>query len=121
VKFIRLLYTEAGQYRWRLIGSVTAAGAAMALMMTIVNSVADLKPDMSVDWQQFFLFALCALTVIVMQVYSLNLTAALSERILQRVRVRIADLVRRSELDGIEQIGQMRVCDTNLPGSSSIP
>jgi putative ATP-binding cassette transporter len=112
VKFIRLLYSEAGPYRWRLFGSVTIAGAAMALMMTIVNSVADLKPDMAMDWQQFFLFALCALTVIVMQVYSLNLTAALSERMLERVRVRIADLVRRSELDGIEQIGQMRVYDT---------
>jgi putative pyoverdin transport system ATP-binding/permease protein len=112
VKFIRLLFSEAGPYRWRLLGSVTIAGAAMALMMTIVNSVADLEPDMEMNWSNFFLFALCALGVISMQVYSLNLTAALSERMLERVRVRIADLVRRSELDGIERIGPMRVYDT---------
>lgn len=112
MKFIRLLLSEAGPYRWRLLGSVTVAGGAMALMMTIVNSVADLEPDMAMDWPKFFLFALCALSVISMQVYSLNLTAALSERMLERIRVRIADLVRRSELDGIEQIGPVRVYDT---------
>lgn len=112
MKFIRLLLAESGPYQWRLIGSVTVAGGAMALMMTIVNSVADLKPDMAIDWTQFVLFALCALAVISLQVYSINLTAVLSERMMGRVRVRIADLVRRSELDGIERIGPVRVYDT---------
>ncbi len=112
MKFIRLLLAEAGPYQWRLIASVTVAGGAMALMMTIVNSVADLKPGAAIDWTLFVLFALCALAVISLLVYSLNLTAVLSERMLERIRIRIADLVRRSELDGIERIGPVRVYDT---------
>jgi putative pyoverdin transport system ATP-binding/permease protein len=112
MKFIRLLLVEAGLNEWRLIGSVVISGAAMALMMTIVNSVADLKPDMAVDWQQFVLFVLCAVAVISLQVYSLNLTAVLSERMLARTRVRIASLVRRGELDGLERIGLVRIYDT---------
>jgi putative ATP-binding cassette transporter len=112
VKFIRLLLAEAGLDEWRLVASVTVAGGAMALMMTIVNSVADLKADMAVDWGQFLLFALCALTVISLETYSLNLTAVLSERMIGRTRVRLANLVRRSELDGLEQIGAVQVYDT---------
>jgi putative ATP-binding cassette transporter len=112
VKFIRLLLAEAGLDEWRLVGSVIAAGAAMALMMSIVNSVADLKPDMAIDWGQLLLFALSALVVISMEVYSLNLTATLSERMIGRTRIRLADLVRRSELDGLERIGSVQVYDT---------
>ena len=84
----------------------------MALMMTIVNSVADLPADMSVNWGNLVLFVLCAVAVISMQVYSLNLTAVLSERMIERVRARIAGLIRRSELDGIERIGTVQVYDT---------
>jgi putative ATP-binding cassette transporter len=112
MKFIRLLLSEAGEIRWRLMASVVAAGAAMALMMTIVNTVADLTGDMAVDWEKFILFVLCAVTAISMNVYALNLTALLSERLVERVRVRIAGLIRRSELDGIERIGTVRVYDT---------
>src|SRR4029077_272248 len=42
----------------------------------------------------------------------LNLTAVLSERMIERVRARIAGLIRRSELAGIERIGTVRVYDT---------
>ena len=112
MKFIRLLLSEAGEVRWRLVASVVLGGGAMALMMTIVNSVADLPADMSVNWGNLVLFVLCAVAAISMQVYSLNLTAVLSERMIERVRARIAGLIRRSELDGIERIGTVRVYDT---------
>lgn len=120
MKFIRLLLAEAGLDEWRLIGSVTLSGAAMALMMTIVNSVADLKPGMEIDWSNLLLFLLCALAVISMQVYSLNLTTQLCERMVGRTRVRIADLVRRSELDGLEHVGAVRVYDTIVRETATI-
>ena len=47
MKFIRLLLSEAGEVRWRLVASVVLGGAAMALMMTIVNTVADLPADIA--------------------------------------------------------------------------
>jgi putative ATP-binding cassette transporter len=112
MKFIRLLLSEAGEVRWRLVASVVLAGAAMALMMTIVNTVADLPADMSIDWGNLVLFVMCGVTAISMQVYSLNLAAVLSERMIERVRARIASLIRRSELDGIERIGTVKVYDT---------
>jgi putative ATP-binding cassette transporter len=120
VKFIRLLLAEAGLDEWRLVGSVTLSGAAMALMMTIVNSVADLKPGMEVDWSNLLLFLLCALAVISMQVYSLNLTTKLCERMVGRMRIQIADLVRRSELDGLEHVGAVRVYDTIVRETATI-
>lgn len=120
VKFIRLLLAEAGLDEWRLIGSVTIAGAGMALIMTIVNSVADLKSGAAVDWHQFLLFVVCGLAVISMQVYSLNLTTSLCERMVGRTRVRIADLVRRSELDGLERVGAVQVYDTIVRETTTI-
>jgi putative ATP-binding cassette transporter len=112
MKFIRIVLAEAGLKEWRLIGSVAGAGAAMTLMMAIVNSVADLKADGSIDWRQFWLFVLCAITVISLQVYALNLTTDLAERMLGRIRVQVAELVRASELDGLEQVGMVRIYDT---------
>jgi putative pyoverdin transport system ATP-binding/permease protein len=84
----------------------------MVVMVAIVNTVADLRPGMELDWQLFLVFALAALTVISLQVYALNLAAQVGERAVGRIRLRVADLVRRSELAGIEQIGPVRVYDT---------
>ena len=75
MKFIRLLLSEAGEVRWRLVASVVLGGGTMALMMAVVNTVADLPADMSIDWWNLVLFLLCAGAAISMQVYSLNLTA----------------------------------------------
>ena len=112
MKFLRLLLAEAGQNRWRLMASVFLSGSAMALMMSIVNTVADGKPHEGINFFTFFLFVICALTVVTMQSYSLNLTSVLSERIVERLRVRFASLVRRGELDGLEAIGPVKVYDT---------
>lgn len=84
----------------------------MALMMSIVNSVADLKLDLGVDWGQLLLFVLSALVATSMEVYSLNLTAVLSQRMIGRTRIRLVELVRRSELDELERIGPVQVYDT---------
>ncbi|MBV8409430.1 MAG: cyclic peptide export ABC transporter [Alphaproteobacteria bacterium] len=112
MKFIRLMLAEAGLREWRLVGSIAGAGGAMALMMTIVNSVADLKSDSTIDWWQFWLFALSAVAIVSFEQYAANLTTELSERMLERTRLRIADLVRTSELDGLEQVGAVRIYDT---------
>lgn len=112
MKFIRLMLAEAGLKEWRLIGSVCGAGVAMAVMMTVVNSVADLKPGMMIDWSLFVVFALCAIAIVSLQIYSLNLTAELGERMLGRTRIKVAELVRASELDGLESVGMVRIYDT---------
>ena len=112
MKFFRLLLTEAGPNRWRLVLSVALSGSAMALMMSIVNTVADSKPHERIDLLVLGLFILCAITVVSAQNYSLNLTSVLSERIVDRLRVRFASLVRRGELDSLEQIGPVKVYDT---------
>jgi putative ATP-binding cassette transporter len=112
MKFIRLLLAEAGDVRWRLLASVGLSGAATAIMMAVVNTVADLPPDMSVDWNRLVQFVLCVILALSTRAYALNLTAVLSERTVERVRSRTAGLIRRSELDGIERIGMVKVYDT---------
>lgn len=112
MKYIRFLLAEAGAQGWRLVASVSVSAGAMVVMVAIVNSVADLQPGQEPDWQLFLVFALAALTVISLQVYALNLAAQVGEGAVGRIRLRVADLVRRSELAGIEQIGPVRVYDT---------
>src|SRR5262249_17309014 len=111
MKFIRLLLAEAGDDRWRLLASVGLSGTATAIMMAVVNTVADLPPDMAVDWNSLAQFVLCVILALSTRAYALNLTAVLSERTVERVRSRTAGLIRRSELDGIERIGMVKVYD----------
>ncbi len=120
MKYIRFILAQAGVRGWRLLASVTASAAAMVVMVAIVNSLTDLQPGMELDWQAFLLFALAALTVVSLQVYALNLAAQVGEAAVGRIRLRVADLVRRGELASLEQVGTIRVYDTVARDTTTI-
>lgn len=112
MKFIRFLLKEAGADGWSLLASVTVSGIAMVVTVVIVNSVADLAPGMAPDAERFAVFALAAFAVVSFQVYALNLAAQIGERMVGRMRTRLAGLARRGELTGLERVGPVRVYDT---------
>lgn len=120
MKFIRLLLLEAGDGSWRLVAGVVLSGTGMTVMMAIVNTMADQHDQADLDWRGLLAFILSAVLVILMQEYSLDTTARLSEAIIGRVRVRMAALVRRSELDGLDQIGVVRIYDTIVRDTATI-
>jgi putative ATP-binding cassette transporter len=107
--FIRMLLTEAGAAKRHLVACTVLAGLGTAMIMVIVNSVADRRSVVEVDYPLLVTFALSCIVVLAAQARALALTARASEATVQRVRVRIVDLIRRADLDAFEALGPARV------------
>ena len=107
--FIRMLLTEAGPAKRGLLTWTGLAGLGTAMLMVIVNSVADRRSVVGVDYPLLVTFALACIVVLTAQGRALALTARASEATVQRVRVRFVDLIRRADLDAFEALGPARV------------
>jgi len=107
--FIRMLLDEAGPAKVPLLAFTALAGVATALIIVIVNSVADRRSTIDVDYALLVTFILCCVVAISAQARALTLTTRASEATVQRLRVRVVDLIRRADLDAFEALGTARV------------
>jgi len=106
MEFIRFLRRESGAYGTRIAVVTAAGGVVNGLMVMIILAAASgtTREDESLQHLVMFTLALCAL--LLAKRYSLNHTARLTEEIVERLRVRISDKIRRAELLYFEKIGQ---------------
>ena len=107
--FIRMLLAEAGPAKVPLLVFTGLAGVGTALIIVIVNSVADRRSTVGVDYPLLVTFILCCVVVLSAQARALTLTTRASEATVQRLRVRVVDLIRRADLDAFEALGPARV------------
>src|SRR5215470_12788108 len=107
--FIRMLLAEAGRFQLQLIGCTALAGLATATLIVIVNSVADRRNIASIDYPLLVTFTVCCAVVLAAQARALHLTTRASEATVERLRVRLVDLVRRADLDAFEALGPARL------------
>lgn len=109
MRFVRVLLEEAGDARRRLVIATVAAGLAMGAVMAVVNTVTDQDKQESVQWELFAAFVLGCAVFLYAKGHALNLTTALVEDLLNRMRVRFADKIRRLDLAAYERIGRPRI------------
>jgi putative ATP-binding cassette transporter len=107
--FIRMLLAEAGPAKVPLLVFTALAGVGTALIVVIVNSVADRRSTVGVDYPLLVTFILCCVVVLSAQARALTLTTRASEATVQRLRVRVVDLIRHADLDAFEALGPARV------------
>ena len=107
--FIRMLLAEAGPAKVPLLAFTALTGFGTALIVVIVNSVADRRSTVGVDYPLLVTFIICCIVVLSAQSRALTLTTRASEATVQRLRVRVVDLIRRADLDAFEALGPARV------------
>jgi putative ATP-binding cassette transporter len=104
--FIRFLRKEAGTYGTRIAVVTLAGGLVSALMVTIILGAASAATDQTQTLRYLLMFALALAGQMLAKRYSLNHTTRLTEAIVERMRVRMSDKIRRSELLYFERVGQ---------------
>jgi putative ATP-binding cassette transporter len=104
-----MLLAEAGPARLQLVGCTALAGLGTALIVVIVNSVADRRSALAVDYPLLSTFVLCCVVVLTAQARALRLTTRACEATVERLRVRIIELIRRADLDAFEALGPTRL------------
>lgn len=107
--YVRMLLAEAGPAKLQLIAFTALAGLGTAVIMVIVNSVADRRAAVGVDYPLLAVFVLCCIVVISAQKRALGLTTRASEATVERLRHRMVELIRRADLDAFEALGPARV------------
>jgi putative pyoverdin transport system ATP-binding/permease protein len=81
---------------------------SFAVVVYVINQAAEMAADVSTDAEIrfFFMFiVICALYVVCKQ-YTLTQTTIMAESVVRKVRIRLIDKLRRTELRSLESLGQ---------------
>jgi putative ATP-binding cassette transporter len=109
MKFINLLFREAGDSRRWIVFLSILPGVAQSILISSVSTAAE---NSKTDGLQLWLLGLfilsCSISLLCIN-RALNLTNALVEMYLNRVRQETTERVRRLNLAAYEQIGQSRI------------
>ncbi len=106
MEFIRFLRKESGRYGVRIATVTFLSGVVNGLIVAIILGAASTATNAPRNFQFLAMFALALAALMLAKRYSLNHTTRLTEQIVERLRMRLADKIRRSELLYFEKIGQ---------------
>jgi putative pyoverdin transport system ATP-binding/permease protein len=93
----------------RVLGIAAVSGLSNAFLLWIVNSAANSSTDAGPDWQAFFLFLIAISLYVLTQRYVLHVSAVEIEKIVAKVRVKLADKIRTADLQAVEGIGRSQI------------
>ncbi len=90
----------------KLLLMTAASGTANAAILAVINASVDVTGKGGPDWRHFTLFGLALLLFVYSLRYVLYESTRISEEAIRRVRVRLADKLRRADLFSLEAIGE---------------
>jgi len=106
MKLFELFRRESTTSVGTLVFVAGLAGISNALVLAIINAAAEQASEDKASTRSLFLFALTLGIYATSQWYLMRTAATEVEKILDRLRVRLADKVRRCDLQPIEEIGR---------------
>ncbi|KAB0265424.1 cyclic peptide export ABC transporter [Microvirga brassicacearum] len=109
MKFIKLLFAEAGDGRTRLLLISILPGIVMAVVIALVTTVSNNSNSEELHVVEMGFFVLGCATVLFTMNRALNAMTALVSGFLDRTRQSIAQQVRRLDLTAYERIGPTRI------------
>ncbi len=81
------------------------SGISNAFLISIINSAAETVANNELNWKYLILYALCLGTFFYSKRYILDRSAEIVQLIVKRIRYRLADKVRLTELTTLEKYG----------------
>ena len=100
-----LLKREVKQPIRPLLIFVTISGIANALLISIINAAAENVSNMEINNKLFLLFIVGVMLFIFSKKYVLDKSVIIVESVMYRLRLRLADKIRHTELSTLELIG----------------
>src|ERR1041385_8743412 len=108
IPLVRLLRRGSSRFDWHMAAVVGIAGLANAGLLAIINAEANQQGETS-DGRLLAAFALTIAVYLYTQRKLLFTTTAEVERVLSDIRIRIADRIRRAELEPLDQVGRAEI------------
>jgi len=105
VQLISLIRREIPNPSYALIGFSVLSGISNACLIAVINGAAQTVSDRAVNWRYTLLYALLAGIFFYSKKYTLDQSSELVEWVINRLRHRLADKVRRTELSTLNKYG----------------
>jgi putative ATP-binding cassette transporter len=105
IPLVRLLRRGSARFDPRMVWLVVLAGLANAGLLAIINAAAN-AADRDQNGRLLAAFGLTIGVYIYTQRFILFTAITEVERLLSDIRVRIADRIRRAELESLDQVGR---------------
>jgi putative ATP-binding cassette transporter len=105
MKLIELLKREIPNPSPLLFVFSALSGISNACLIAVINGAAESVSNKSINWQYTILYVLCASVFFYSKKYTLDRSSELVEWVINRVRRRLADKVRHTELVSLDKYG----------------
>jgi putative pyoverdin transport system ATP-binding/permease protein len=105
MEFFRFFQVESHRPLTPMMVMALVSGAANGVLLAIINVASEHATESEVSLRFFLLFITSLATFVYAKKYVMNEATVLVEQVLQRVRLRITDKIRRTDLRFIEGLG----------------
>lgn len=125
MKLLEFFNRELEISKSSILGSTTIAGAASAVLLAVINSGAEMAANQEMKDHYFWIFIASFLLFFITKKFALSAASVAVEAAVRKVRIRIADKIRRSELSFVENMGRSSMFtrltqDANLISQSAV-
>ncbi|MCF3650823.1 cyclic peptide export ABC transporter [Synoicihabitans lomoniglobus] len=108
MNFLRFLWHESGAMGRQISFATFCSGAISGFLVTIILGAASTATDNTKSFSNLLMFAVALTGMMTAKRFSLRRATVLTEGIVEKLRLRLADKIRRAELFYFEKIGAER-------------
>src|SRR4051812_41078600 len=105
MEFIRFLQKESGAAGRKIAFVTLLGGSVSGLIVSVILGAATKSTDKDASFRYLLMFAVGLAAILAAKRYSLRATNLLTETIVERIRLRITDKIRRADLLFFERTG----------------
>jgi putative ATP-binding cassette transporter len=109
MKLLQLIRKESSVNLRRLLLLTLVSGVAQGVILSIINNAAAGAVYDRVNFRNLVLFTIAITVFIITKQHVLTRSFTMTEEVITRLRIRIADKLRRSNLAVVERIGKPRI------------
>lgn len=109
MKLIELITKESAGQRGSIFAAVSISGIANASILAIINSASKTASYESINFQFLMLFLIAMALYVLCLRYTFDRTTVIFETMIERIRNRLSDKIRHSELTALEGIGRSQI------------
>jgi len=109
VNLLNFINQESEHPKLRIAMFAGIAGIASSLLLATINTAAHVVADDEFQIQYFFIYLICLILFVYAKRYTLSEAIVAIEGMVRRVRMRIADKIRHTELCYVEETGYSEI------------
>lgn len=109
MKILDLVRKESTSLRRDILIAAALSGMASAAVLAIINAAARSASYDKLNFRYFMMFIIAMVLYVICLRYTFDRTTAIFENIIEKIRTRISDKIRRSDLLVLENLGKSEI------------